>query len=134
MPNQSTLRLLPNYYKKIGLALVVLTGLTFVFLVTVRPEAVQKTKDLVKLLLVSALILAMMLIAIARDKMEDELTQLIRLKSMAFSFLYAIGSTLVYPLITLVFDGSGEKISSHELVFNMLLIYLITFSALKYFR
>lgn len=134
MPNKPALRLLPHYFKRVGLVLIALTALTFITLVTIRPEATQSIKDTVKLLLVSSLILAMMLIAISRDKMEDELTQLVRLKAMALAFIYSVISTLVYPLITLVFDGSGTKISSHELVFNMLVIYLLTFSALKYFR
>lgn len=134
MPNKPALRLLPNYFKKIGLGLVALTVLTFIVLVMVRLELSQGTKDLVKHVLLSMLILALTLIAVARDKREDERTLTIRLQAMAFAFVYAVGYPLVSPWISMLLGGGWEMVGGDSLVFNMLLIYHVVFSISNYAR
>lgn len=134
MPYKPVLRLLPNYFKKIGLVLMFLTGLAFIYFVISRPEVVRNDKDLVRLIFLSLLILSLTLIAVARDKMEDELIQMLRLQAMAFAFLYAVCHPIIAPILSLLLEGSWGQVSSHLLVLNMLVIYLLSFSFMKYTR
>lgn len=131
MPSKPALRLLPNYFKKVGLLLVTLAALVFVFVVTVRPDTKPDTKALVKLILATLVILAMTVIALSREKIEDELVQVLRLRAIAFAFICAIVHTIVYPFSSMLIDGTLEKAGSYDVVFNMLILYLLIFSVMK---
>jgi hypothetical protein len=49
-------------------------------------------------------------VAFSRDKIEDELTIIIRLKAMSATFGFGILFTIIYPLIYLVFGDPIEYI------------------------
>lgn len=131
MPNKPALRLLPNYFKRVGLLLVALAALVFIYLVTVRPFFTQNEKELIKVILATIVILALTVIALSRDKVEDELVQSIRLRSTAVAFIFGIVHTIVYPFSSLLIEGTLEKTGSYDVVFNMLVTYLIVFAILK---
>lgn len=111
--------------------LLVLTGLMFLFLVIVRADLTKDTKELLKQVMISLVILALTFIAVSKDKMEDELTLTLRLQAMAFAFIYSIGEPLVAPWVSKVMEGTWGKTSSDTMVFNMLVIYLLAFSFMK---
>ena len=120
------LKLLPNYYKKIGIGLILLTALIFIFLIIIRPTATQNTKELVKILLQSFFLIGLLIIAIARDRVENESIYFLRLKSMSMAFVFGVVYVIVNPLISILF-GYIEVMAARELIIDMVLFYLILF-------
>lgn len=134
MPCKPALRLLPNYFKKIGFVLIMLTVLAFIFLVTVKPEVSKDTKELLRQSMISSFILALAMIAVSRDRMEDERTLSLRLQAMAFAFIYSVGDPMITPWISKIMNDTWEKTGGDILVLNMQVIYLLVFSFMKYTR
>ena len=120
------LKLLPNYYKKVGIGLIVLTALIFTFLIIICPTATQNTKELLKILLQSFLLIGLLIIAIARDRVENESIHFLRLTSMSMSFVFGVVYVIVNPLISLLF-GYIEVVGAREIIIIMLMFYLVLF-------
>jgi hypothetical protein len=123
--------LLPRYFKKIGLVTI---GLAFVPLIIFRLMGLQSLhahKDLIKVLLLDFLIVGLSLIAWSEDKLEDEMTVTLRLKSIAQVFGLAVFYVLIDPIFNF-FKGHGiDFISGQQLIILMLLLYLMTYYSQK---
>jgi hypothetical protein len=72
------------------------------------------------------------LLALTRNKIEDELTLRIRLKAFAASFIYGVVIVIIEPLINLLFDGSflSDK-GVIELLISMFFFYFIMMFIMK---
>ena len=97
-------RQLPTYFKKIGIAITALAVAPVVYVIAASVEIAKPTRGLFFLLSEDALILGMLFIALAKDKVEDEMIKDVRLKSMARAFVAAVGFVLLQPLYALVFS------------------------------
>ena len=128
--NQLRLKLFPNYFKKVGLILILLVAAVFIYLIWAQPVAIQQTKDLVKSILQSVFLAGILLIAVARDRVEDEQKQLLRLKAMATAFVFGMVYAIIDPFISLFFRTT-ENHDARELVGTMLIFYLVLFYILK---
>ena len=128
------LRLLPGVFKKIGVFMIFLVAAIFLYVVIIRPAATQQTKEITKAALFSGFTLGLFFIAISRDKIEDELTQVIRLKAMALAFITGIVLGIIYPFVSFLFHEPLEFSKGNELIMNMLLTYFLVFSFLKFMR
>lgn len=119
----------PNYFKKIGWSVVVL-ALAVTFLVKPFIPALTNsyylslaTKDLV--------ILGLLMVAIANDKVNDEMYLLLRLQTMAFAFISAVFYVILYPLSDIFFDQKLNDINGQQLIMVMLLAYIILYAIQK---
>ena len=81
--NQFGLRLLPTYFKKVGLGILVLSVLFF-FLWVLKILTIDKL--IVLTISKTGLIFSLMILSMTKTKMEDELTLRIRLIAFALSF------------------------------------------------
>jgi hypothetical protein len=72
-------------------------------------------------------------IAFSRDKIEDELTMIIRMKAIIMSFIYGLVFAITSPLLAYFTDVSTHDEAS-VIFIQMLIMYLIWYSVLKYFR
>lgn len=128
--NKLTLKFLPNYFKRVGLVFILLAAAVFVYLIWAQPNATQQAKDLFKSTLESVFLAGILLIALARDRVEDEAKQLLRLKAMAIAFVFGMVYGIIDPFIALLFRTS-ENHDARELVGTMLVFYLVIFYILK---
>ena len=115
------IRLLPRYFKIVGLSVVIISFLLRIWANPLMPD--------LKLYLPSLIILGMSIIAFSRNKVEDELTMLIRLKAMSAAFIGGIIEVMLSP----VFRNwlSPNTNDSGRLIGKMLFFYFLFFYLLR---
>jgi hypothetical protein len=123
--------LLPNIFKKIGVAVMLLAFLPAVIVKAVNIQLTPTNKEVFRLLTINAFILGLLFVAWAKDKVEDELTVAIRLKAMGWSFIWAVLFVIIKPFVDMFFNGSITDLKSQELVLSMLFIYLLMYYVQK---
>ena len=119
------LRLLPNYFKKIGIGILVLTVSFF----SLRLFSVLSFgKTLVLTISIRGVLVSLLILAMSKEKIEDELTAHIRLLSLGLTFIGGVVVVITSPFISMLIGTSGESFqnSSSILVF-MLMMYFISF-------
>lgn len=124
---------LPNSFKKIGIAIVVLT---FVFLI------VRKIFDLdipvLKIVVKRITLLGLLLIVLAREKVEDEMIKTIRAQALSMALIMGVVYVLVQPLVNygvgLLISPEDEvlkDLGDFQIIWFMLTIYLAFFYLIK---
>jgi uncharacterized membrane protein YvlD (DUF360 family) len=122
--------LLPNYFRKAGIAVIVLA---FVPLVIARAANITLSpsgNEVFRLLSMNAFILGLLFIAWARDKVEDELTIAIQ-HSMLVAFIWGVLNVIVKPFIDMLVKDPVTDLKAQELISSMLLIYLVLYFVQK---
>jgi hypothetical protein len=120
---QKDLSLLPRNFRKIAFGIMVLCGL-LVLLSILELHAIEK--EIVASVAKSFFLIALLMLVLTRDKIEDELTIRIRLKSFAAAFIYGVVVLIVEPFINLLFGDSflSDK-GAMELLISMFFFYFI---------
>ncbi|MFL5787940.1 MAG: hypothetical protein ACJ748_07800 [Flavisolibacter sp.] len=70
-------------------------------------------------------ILGMLLIAWAKNKVEDEFTIALRIKSMILAFILGIFGVVLKPLSDLLLGLKIADMSAQDMAFSMLIIYFV---------
>lgn len=119
---EQNLRLLPTQFKQVAYSLMALSLLVIPLTAT---DLVIIEKEMAKTMLSSGFLLSFLILALTKDKVEDELTLLIRLKALAVSFIYGVGYVVLSPLVNLLFDGKfiSEDMGTEGLLISMFLFY-----------
>jgi hypothetical protein len=129
----SPIRLLPVYFKKVGLALVLLTAVFPILFKLSSAEVLLSNKELLKIIVRSLFMIGLTLIGFSKDKIEDEMTMIIRMKAIIMSFIYGLIFAITSPLLAYFTDVFTQDEAS-VIFIQMLIMYLIWYSVLKYFR
>lgn len=79
--------LLPAYFKKIGIVIVLITIVPVIVFKALNIEFIQAQKKTFEQFMVIPFILGLFFVAWAKDKFEDEMSLLLRLKAIGFSFI-----------------------------------------------
>jgi hypothetical protein len=127
MNTKNEIGLLPNYFKKIGIVIIILAFASMIVIKAMNIETDQARKEIFKIFAMNFVILGLLFVAWAKDKIEDEMTVYVRLKSMAFTFSWAVLYVIIKPLIDLILQGSIGDLSSQQLVMTMLSVYLVMY-------
>lgn len=127
---------LPNHYKLIG---IIVFSVSFI-LMFVRiwfPEQNEALREITR----KGLVVGMLLVSLARDKEEDELTTLLRAQSYAVAFIVGVLYALVMPYVEYgvsnVVNSGGEEykdLGDFQLLIFMLMIQLMFYHTLKRYR
>jgi uncharacterized membrane protein len=127
------LYLLPNKYKKFGVALLILAVAALLIFKFMDGEFVI-AKDLAK----KGLLVGLLFISISKDKIEDERASKLRSQSYTWAFIFGVGYTIVAPYISYAvkYIFKPEKAIFAELdvfviLWFMLCIQLLFFHTLK---
>jgi glucose uptake protein GlcU len=120
--------LLPGYFKMIGIGIMILAFAVAISFKSMNIALGIEQKELLRELTMNAFILGLLFLVTSRDKVEDELTLLIRLKSMSWTFVWAVFLVIVTPIIDLLFDDAIEPLSGQQVVGSMLCGYLIMYN------
>ena len=123
--------LAPNYFKKIGIAVIVLNLIIMFSLKYILLEPSMETKLLMKTYFFNLLNLGLLIIAFSKDKLEDERTMLMRLQAMAFTIIFAVMYLFFRPLVDLVFGGPLSEMTAQNLMLLILLEYIVFYKVQK---
>ena len=126
------LNLLPNYFKKIGLGFILAS---VVFVVSVKIFGIHLTaekKEMMKIISWDILILGMLFIAFSKEKDEDELTMLIRMKALASAFVYIV----IFKIVSDVFGIIDQELIENKngYFFQMMIWYFFVYYSAKLLR
>lgn len=127
----NTAAFFPNYFKKIGLALMLLAVAIPVSAKLLSYELATEEKDFYKVIIFNVLILGLFFVAWARDKFEDEMTMQIRMKAIGFTIMTAVFYMILRPIIDLILQDPVTKMSAQELMIFILLMYIIFYKLQK---
>jgi hypothetical protein len=119
--------LLPVYFKKVGLVVMILAFVPAIIVKSLDIELVQTQKELFRVFTLNVFILGLLFVALSKDKVEDEMTVAIRLKSMAMTFTWAVLYVIIKPIIDLLFKDPIGNLTGQEVVMSMLFVYLIMY-------
>lgn len=126
--------LLPLYFKKIGLLVMILAFIPAIIVKSVNVELVQTQKEIFRVLTLNAFILGLLFVAWSRDKVEDEMTVSIRLKAMSWTFTWAVLYFIITPFIALLFKDLIVRLTGQLVVMSMLFVYLTIYYLQKLSR
>jgi hypothetical protein len=127
--NQKDLSLIPPVFKKIAYGIMFLTVLFLILSIT---KVLTIDKEIGKTISKSGFLISLLLLAITRSKIEDELTLRIRLKAFTASFIYGVGIVIIYPFINLLFDGTFLlDIGVEQLLISMFFFYFVMMFIMK---
>lgn len=119
--------LLPVYFKKIGLALMILAFTPAIVVKSMNVQLAQTQKELFQVFTLNAFVLGLLFVAWSRDKVEDEMTVSIRLKCMYWTVTWAALYVVIIPFIDLLFTDPIGVVSGQQVVLSMLFFYLIMY-------
>jgi len=77
-------------------------------------------------------ILGLLFVALAKERIEDEMIAQMRLKAMSQTFITAVLYVIVRPFMDLVFRDPIQDVTGQFLVIFMLLGYLLNFHGQKF--
>jgi hypothetical protein len=120
--------LLPGYFKMIGIVVMIVAFAVAISFKSMNIALGIGQKELLRELTMNAFILGLLFLVTSRDKVEDELTLLIRLKSMSWTFVWAVFLVIVTPIIDLLFDDAIEPLPGQQVVGSMLCGYFIMYN------
>jgi len=124
-------RLLPNYFKKIGIGIIIATlGAAFAIKYLV-PNPDAETKLLLKTLFFSLLNISLFMISMSKDKLEDERSMLMRMQAMLFTILFAVIYLFIKPIIDIAFGEPISELSANGLMLLILIEYIVFYRVQK---
>lgn len=128
---------LPHYYYTIGMVIVGLSiGGMFI-----RAFAIDGDTEWLKLILQKVLLVGLLLMSVAREKVEDELIVKLRSQSYTYAFMTGVLYALIMPYIDFgisnAFKPEGEAfhdLGDFQLLLFMLMVQLLCYHTLKRIR
>ena len=129
------MRLLPNIFKIIGF-IIAITALISLIGLKISGEEMETLRFILRNTLLAGLLFA----TISRDKIEDELTVLLRRQANTLALVFGAGLAILQPFINFIMDNiqAKEAVLSDggavSTVLMMLLIHLCYFELFKKMR
>lgn len=127
----NTAAFFPNYFKKIGLGIILLAVAVPVSAKLLSYEFAEEQKDFYKVITFNVLILGLFFVAWARDKFEDEMTMQIRMKAVGFTIMTAVFYLILRPIMDLILQDPVTEMGAQELMIFILLMYIIFYKLQK---
>ena len=122
--------LLPKYFKILGIAVAILSFGTALYLAKMYPDWLPSQKHMARNFTLDGLIVGLLFIAWSKDKVEDERTIALRLKTAAWTFMFGVIFVLVRPVMAVL----HEDILENQPAQTMLMMMLIMFICMYYMR
>ena len=124
---------LPNYWKKIGWSLFLVS-----LVLTLSTKLLDGNFDLQISILKKAMLIGLLIVTISREKIEDEFIENLRSKSFSLAFIigviYVLAQPLVNYIVSLILESekaSFEDLGDFQILWFLLVIYLTAFWSLK---
>lgn len=124
-------KLLPNYFKKIGLVVAILPIILFIILRLTNillGDNVEYYRDI----MMNTILLGMFLIAFSKEKVEDEMIRSIRYKAFASALVFGVAFTLIQAPINLISKQyEYEGLSALQVLNTVMLWEIIVFALMR---
>jgi hypothetical protein len=121
-----------KHFKKMGIGIIVLALLTGLSIKLLHIEMMPTQKAFFKAFTMNGFILGLLFVALAKEKIEDEMIAQMRLKAMSQTFITAVLYVIVKPFMDLVFRDPIEDVTGQFVVIFMLLGYLFNYHSQKF--
>ncbi|WP_298518985.1 hypothetical protein [uncultured Kordia sp.] len=125
---------LPNSFKRVG---VILFIILLVYILSAKIFGIENSETL-KYVLKRGLLIALLIITLSREEIEDEMIRSIRAKAFTMAFVVGAIYTLIQPLINYianVLTGKEqdilEDLGDFQILWFMLFMYIVFFHILK---
>lgn len=125
--NQFWLGLLPNYFKKVGLAISIAAIIAQIFLVYISQNEPHSAKEIIKTICSSLFTVGLFFFAFSKEKVEDEMNYFIRMRSMALTLLFVIITGILSPILYLLFNEAPTLRETQGFATTVILQYIATF-------
>jgi len=120
---------LPNYFIRIGIAIVILFIMFFVSGM-VFEKSIAIHKEIIASIGLDGIILGLLLVCLSKSKIEDELIHLLRLKAFARAFIFGAAYVFAVTISTLIMKDE-LPITPHSLIIVELLMFILYFEISK---
>jgi uncharacterized membrane protein YfcA len=121
----------PNYFKKIGIVLIVLVIVVMFILKGIHYNFDATQKENIKIIYMTLINIGLAFIALAKEKIEDEMFVFLKLKSFYGAFFFGIVFTIIYPILDVITNDDIQQIPAQQLVTMMLFSHISTYFLLK---
>jgi hypothetical protein len=121
-----------KHFKKMGIGIILIALLTGLSIKLWHIEMMPTQKAFFKAFTMNGFILGLLFVALAKEKIEDEMIAQMRLKAMSQTFITAVLYVIVRPFMDLVLRDPIQDITGQFLVIFMLLGYLLNFHSQKF--
>ena len=126
------LKLLPHKFKIVGYALL---AISLVLFIISSIDLIAVENEIIKNGFFDLVLIAFLVLALSKEKVEDERSMKLRLLAFAATFLYGVIFALISPLGSILFNGSFEiDLQANQLLFTMFLWYFGVFYFMKRFN
>jgi membrane protease YdiL (CAAX protease family) len=119
--------LLPRYFRVVGLGSVLIAFAVMLLYKLSSTELLLENTEVLKELTMNLIILGLFFIAWSKDKVEDELTLLVRLRAVAWAFGFSVLNVIFNPIVSLLIGSKAEMISGQQAMLTMILAFLIMY-------
>ncbi|WP_160127944.1 hypothetical protein [Kordia antarctica] len=124
---------LPYSFKKIGIAIILLSILTIII-----AKTADFTNPTLKFAMKRIMLIGLLVIALAREKIEDERILTMRGQAFSMAFIAGVVYTLIQPLVNYIADlfvkddkGPLTDLGDFQILWFLLTMYLLFFYMLK---
>ena len=126
------LKLLPHKFKIVG---YVLLAISLVLFIISSIDLIAVENEIIKNGFFDLVLIAFLVLALSKEKVEDERSMKLRLLVFAATFLYGVIFALISPFGSILFNGSFEiDLQANQLLFTMFLWYFGVFYFMKRFN
>ena len=131
MGNNFKFRLLPNYFKKIGITIITLIILTFIILRIFNVHS-SENQGYYRDFFMNGLLLSMFIMAFSKEKVEDERVRDFRYKSFASALIFGLMMTVFQaPIQFFLFYDDYQPLSAQQVMLSVMFWHLFIFSAIR---
>ena len=128
----TALKLLPHKFKIVG---YVLLAISLVLFIISSIDLIAVENEIIKNGFFDLVLIAFLVLALSKEKVEDERSMKLRLLAFAATFLYGVIFALISPFGSILFNGSFEiDLQANQLLFTMFLWYFAVFYFMKRFN
>lgn len=121
-----------KHFKKMGIGIILIALITGLSIKLLHIEMMPTQKAFFKVFTLNGFILGLLFVALAKEKVEDEMIAQMRLKAMSQTFITAVFYVIVKPFVDLVFRDPIQDITGQFIVIFMLLGYLLNYHSQKF--
>ena len=125
---QKDLNLLPRYWKKIAYWLLTIS---IIFAILTSSKILTIDKEIAKTISVIGVLISLLILALTKNKVEDELVSKIRLKAFALSFIFGVVWVTITPIMNILFEKNFLfDTYAPQLLITMLIFYFLSFHSM----
>lgn len=121
-----------KHFKKMGIGIVLIALLTGLSIKILHIEMLPTQKAFFKVFTMNGFILGLLFVALAKEKIEDEMIAQMRLKAMSDTFIWAVLYVILTPFVDLIFKDPIQSLTGQQVVIAMLFGYLLNYHSQKF--